>query len=63
MTFLNAPYNVRHVYYMRTSRVTLFIFTLQYLLCVYIHVYFTLDLFEVEFIDMCLTVACDKVFF
>ena len=28
----------------------------------YIHLYFTLDLFEVEFIDLCFTFAYDKVF-
>ena len=60
--FFNAPYNVLHVYYVRSSAVALFIFTLQYLLYVYIYVYFTLDLFEVEFIYLCFTFACDKVF-
>ena len=62
ITFLNATCHVLHDYYMRTSAVTLFIFTLQYLLSVYIHVYFTLGLFEVEFTDLCFSFAYGKVF-
>ena len=60
ITFLNAPYNVLHVYYMRTSPDTLFIFTLQYLLYVYIHV-FTLDLFWGWTDCTVFNFACDKL--